>query len=144
MLKLTHLDAAHTSPCDALLQTQLDSETQVAWVLLDMLLLGTHASPLVKALTDSNLGDDVIGGGCDDTLRQPTYSIGLKGVAEADVAKVEELVMQVLSHHAEHGFDHDHIEGCMNSLEFRVREPHRGGHGLGLMLGTLPHWMHYS
>jgi len=40
--------------------------------LLDTLLLGNHASPLIKTLIDSELGEDIIGGGCDDSLRQPT------------------------------------------------------------------------
>lgn len=67
---------------------ELDLETQVALSFLDYLLTGTSASPLRKAITDSGLGESIVGGGMDDTLRQPTYSMGLKGVAPADVEKV--------------------------------------------------------
>ena len=68
---------------------ELDLETQVALSFLDYLLTGTSASPLRKAITDSGLGESIVGGGMDDTLRQPTYSMGLKGVAPADVEKVQ-------------------------------------------------------
>jgi hypothetical protein len=61
---------------------------QVALSFLDYLLTGTSASPLRKAITDSGLGESIIGGGMDDTLRQPTYSMGLKGVAPDNVEKV--------------------------------------------------------
>lgn len=77
--------------------------TAVAWLLsehpmtveedlplsfLDYLLLGTPAAPLRKALNDSRLGEAVIGGGMDDELRQPVFSVGLKGVDPANIAKV--------------------------------------------------------
>jgi presequence protease len=45
---------------------------------LNYLMLGTNASPLLKAMNDSGLGESVIGGGVEDELRQPVFSIGLK------------------------------------------------------------------
>lgn len=66
----------------------LDLETQLAWGFLDYLLLGTSAAPLRKALNDSGLGEALIGGGLMDELRQPIFSIGLKGVNPPDAAKV--------------------------------------------------------
>lgn len=41
-------------------------------------MLGTSASPLRKALNDSGLGESIIGGGVEDELRQPVFSLGLK------------------------------------------------------------------
>ena len=55
---------------------------------LDYLLTGTSAAPLVRALNDSGLGESITGGGVEDTLRQPVYSMGLKGVKPDDVEKV--------------------------------------------------------
>ena len=60
---------------------------QVALSFLDYLLAGTSAAPLAKALNDSGLGESIVGGGTDDTLRQPVFSMGLKGVKKADVEK---------------------------------------------------------
>ena len=59
---------------------ELDVETELALGFLDYLLLGTSAAPLGKAMNDSGLGDAMVGGGMDDELMQPIFSIGLKGV----------------------------------------------------------------
>ena len=66
----------------------LDLETSLAWGFLDYLLLGTSAAPLRKALNDCGLGEALIGGGLMDELRQPVFSVGLKGVNPPDAAKV--------------------------------------------------------
>ena len=55
---------------------------------LNYLMLGTSASPLRKALNDSGLGESVIGGGVDDDLRQPVFSIGLKASGAAQLAQM--------------------------------------------------------
>ena len=50
--------------------------------------MGTSAAPLRKALMDSGLGQALIGGGLQGDLRQPIFSVGLKGVDPANAAKV--------------------------------------------------------
>ena len=72
------------------------------------------------------------------------YCVGLSGVAEENVERVEELIVDVLSHHAEHGFEKDHLEATVNSLRFMIREPPRNGYGLPLMLNALPYWIHHG
>ncbi|VAI61010.1 unnamed protein product [Triticum turgidum subsp. durum] len=74
----------------------LDVETELALGFLDHLLLGTPASPLRRILLESGLGEAIVGGGVEDELLQPQFSIGLKGVSEDNIEKVEELVMQIL------------------------------------------------
>lgn len=59
-------------------EQHLDTETELALGFLDYLLLGTSASPLRKAMNDSGLGEAVVGGGMDDELKQPIFSVGLK------------------------------------------------------------------
>lgn len=63
-------------------------EMELALGFLDYLLLGTSAAPLRKALNDSGLGEALIGGGLMDELRQPVFSLGLKGVEPEDASKV--------------------------------------------------------
>ena len=41
----------------------------------------------MQALNDSGLGEALIGGGLQDELRQPVFSIGLKGVDPANADK---------------------------------------------------------
>ncbi|VAI49572.1 unnamed protein product [Triticum turgidum subsp. durum] len=79
----------------------LDVETELALGFLDHLLLGTPASPLRRILLESGLGEAIVGGGVEDELLQPQFSIGLKGVSEDNIEKVEELVMQILKNLAE-------------------------------------------
>lgn len=74
-----------------LTEEPLDVETELALGFLDYLLLGTSASPLRKALNDSGLGEAIIGGGLMDELRQPIFSLGLKGVIPTDSQKVSRL-----------------------------------------------------
>jgi Zn-dependent M16 (insulinase) family peptidase len=69
-------------------EERLPLETELAISFLDQLLLGTSASPLRKALNDSDLGEAVIGGGLQDELRQPIFSLGLKGVEPGNASKV--------------------------------------------------------
>ena len=43
---------------------------------------------MLQALNDSGLGEALIGGGLMDELRQPVFSVGLKGVDPANADKV--------------------------------------------------------
>ncbi|CAM8941621.1 unnamed protein product [Rhodiola kirilowii] len=122
----------------------LDLETELAIGFLDHLLLGTPASPLRKTLLESGLGEAIIGGGVEDELLQPQFSIGLKGVAKEDIGKVEELVMTTLKKLAEEGFHPDTVEASMNTIEFSLRENNTGSfpRGLSLMLRSIGKWIY--
>lgn len=122
----------------------LDLETELALGFLDHLLLGTPASPLRKILLESGLGDAIVGGGIEDELLQPQFSIGLKGVSEENIQKVEELIMSTLQGLAEKGFDSDAVEASMNTIEFSLRENNTGSfpRGLALMLRSIGKWVY--
>lgn len=114
----------------------LDLETELALGFLDHLLLGTPASPLRKILLESGLGDAIVGGGMEDELLQPQFSIGLKGVSEENIQKVEALIMSTLENLASEGFNMEAVEASMNTIEFSLRENNTGSfpRGLALML----------
>ncbi|CAI5464186.1 unnamed protein product [Closterium sp. Yama58-4] len=111
---------------------------------LDHLLLGTPAAPLRKRLLESGLGEAIVGGGLQDELRQPVFSIGLKGVAAADVPKVEQLVMEVLQELERDGFTEPAVEAAVNTVEFALRENNTGSfpRGLSLMLRSMGKWIY--
>lgn len=117
----------------------LDLETELTLGFLDHLMLGTPASPLRKILLESGLGDAIVGGGIEDELLQPQFSIGLKGVSEDDIKKVEELVISTLKKLVEEGFETDAVEASMNTIEFSLRENNTGSfpRGLSLMLRSM-------
>lgn len=117
----------------------LGLETELALGFLDHLLLGTPASPLRKILLESSLGDAIVGGGIEDELLQPQFSIGLKGVSEENIQKVETLIMDTLTNLAKEGFNMEAVEASMNTIEFSLRENNTGSfpRGLALMLRSI-------
>uniref|UniRef100_A0A061S1H5 Presequence protease 2 n=1 Tax=Tetraselmis sp. GSL018 TaxID=582737 RepID=A0A061S1H5_9CHLO len=125
-------------------EDQLDLETELAFGFLNYLMLGTSASPLRKALMDSGLGEALIGGGLEDELRQPMFSIGLKGVEPENMEKVCALVRNTLAELAETGFTDTAIEAAINTIEFSLRENNTGRfpRGLSLMLRAMSSWLY--
>lgn len=121
----------------------LSEKDRLALGVLDTLLMGNPSSSLRKALTESQLGESVMGG-LSDELIQSTFGAGLKGVKPENVAKVEDLVMTTLAKSAAEGFQTDAIKSAMNSLEFQLREFNTGSfpRGLSLMLGILSQWIY--
>lgn len=127
-----------------LLPEYADMEQVMALAILSHILLGTPASPLRKALIDSGLGEDVIGGGLDTDTRQMTFSAGLRGVDPAQTAAVETLVLKTLAALARDGIDPDTVEASLNTVEFQLRENNTGRYprGLFLMFRALGTWLH--
>jgi Zn-dependent M16 (insulinase) family peptidase len=127
-----------------MLEELVDVETALAFDILEHILIGTPASPLYKALIDSRLGEALTGGGLDDELRQPMFSVGLKGIDPADSDKVELLIANTIGTLAEHGIDPMTVEAALNTVEFRLRENNTGAfpRGIVFMLRALRSWLH--
>jgi Zn-dependent M16 (insulinase) family peptidase len=123
---------------------QNNPEEMYALSVLNHTLVGTQASPLRKALIDSGLGEDLVGGGMSSSLRQVTFATGLKGVREEDVGKVEDLILTTLQELAENGIDPNMLAASLNSVEFSLRENNTGPYprGLLLMLRALHTWLY--
>lgn len=114
---------------------------ELAWVVLDGLMLGRPSSPLRKALEDSRLGEETIGGGLDNQLLQSTFAIGMKGLKNPeDVAALEGLIMDTLQNLYLDGFNDDEIASTMNTIEFQLREGGGGLRGMEIFLGALTKW----
>jgi hypothetical protein len=124
---------------------ELDNpETVMALNVLEHILVGTPAAPLRKALTDSGLGEGLTGSGVADDFRQPMFTVGLKGIDEADAPKVEALILETLAKLARDGIDPLTIEAAMNGFEFALRENNTGSfpRGMALMFRTMRGWLH--
>jgi Zn-dependent M16 (insulinase) family peptidase len=122
----------------------VDVETALALGILEHILIGTPASPLYKALIDSGLGEGLTGGGLDDELRQPMFSIGLKGINTRDADKVEGLITDTITRLAREGIDPMATEAALNTVEFGLRENNTGSfpRGIAFMLRALRGWLH--
>ena len=121
-----------------------DGETALAHKILEHALVGYSAAPLRKALTDSGLGEGLTGSGLVDDLRQPMFTVGLKGIDESDGGKVEALILATLKTLRETGIDPQTIEASVNSFEFALRENNTGSfpRGIALMFRTMRTWLH--
>jgi len=127
-----------------LAEAHLDTETELALGFLDYLMLGTSAAPLRKALNDSGLGAAIVGGGIDDELKQPIFSLGLKGVDPSNADAVESLILTKLQEISKEGFTSSAIEAAINTIEFSLRENNTGSfpRGLSLMLRAVGAWIY--
>ncbi len=121
-----------------------DFETQLAFLILDYVLIETPASPLRKALIESGLGEDLSNRGLSTHLRQMFYSTGLKGIKLEDADKVEALILETLARLASEGIDPKMVGAALNSIEFDLRENNTGSYprGLALMLRALTPWLY--
>ena len=119
-------------------------EKLLALSVLEHILVGNSASPLRKALTESGLGEGLTGSGLADDYLQPYFTVGMKGIDEADGPKVEALVLETLGKLVKDGIDPATIEASMNSFEFALRENNTGSfpRGMALMFRTMRNWLH--
>lgn len=122
---------------------QFNDEELMALSIANHVLLAMSSSPLRKALTDSNLGEDVVGGGLDTDTRQMNFSVGLKGMAKESVPKMQAIVLSVLEDAAKNGFSKEMVDASLNSIEFRLRENNTGSFpkGLSILFRTITNWI---
>ncbi|MBW1841677.1 MAG: insulinase family protein [Deltaproteobacteria bacterium] len=113
--------------------------------LLEQILLGNPASPLRKALIDSELGTALCDGtGFDSDNRDTLFVCGLKDTAAASAVKIETIVFDVLKNLSENGIDKKLIESAIHQIEFHRKEitntPYP--YGLKLLLSFAGTWFH--
>lgn len=127
-----------------MIEEVVDIETALGFDILEHVLIGNAAAPLYKALIDSGLGEGLAGGGLDDGLRQPMFSIGLKGIDPAHADKVEKLITGTLGSLVKGGIDPLTVEASLNTVEFHLRENNTGSfpRGIAFMLRSLRSWLH--
>lgn len=119
-------------------------ELVLALGILEHILLGTPASPLRKILIESGLGEDVVGSGLTEEMRQMAFSTGMRGIETENLDQVEELILTSLADIAKNGIDPKTIEASINTIEFSLRENNTGSfpRGLLVMLRTLSTWLY--
>ena len=127
-----------------LLHETTDRELNLAFHMLEYILLGMPGSPLRKALIDSNYGEDLAGVGLRSELRQICFSTGLKGIDLKDTDNIEALILETLTGLVREGIDPRTKEAALNTIEFSLRENNTGSfpRGLLLMLRSLTTWLY--
>jgi presequence protease len=117
-------------------------EVRLAIRVLKEILVGSPASPLRKALLDSGLGEDLIGGADWDEMRQPLFVTGLKGVSEANRDRVEPVVLDTLKRLVRSGIDPAAADAALNTIEFALRENGTWARGVGTILRSFETWLY--
>jgi presequence protease len=112
---------------------------------LEKILIGNSASPLRRALVESQLGTALSDGtGFDAENRDTLFAVGLKDVLESDAPKVEAIVFDALRRLADGGIDPELIESAVHQIEFHRKEvtntPYP--HGIKLLVGVSAGWLH--
>lgn len=99
----------------------MDRKTEIAWFVINELLVGTTTSKLEKALKDSGYGDSVIGDGIEYWLQQWTFHVGMQGIQnQGDAQAVKEVIMDTLDVVVSTGFSNEDVDSALNTVEFSV------------------------
>ena len=83
----------------------------------DLLTSGPQ-SYLYEALLEPGLGSGFAPGtGYDGSRRETSFAVGLKDVADADMDKIEKIILDVLERVSREGFPRERVEAVMHQLE---------------------------
>lgn len=122
-----------------------DSFEVLVMNVLEQILIGNSASPLRKALIESNLGSALSdSSGFDADNRDTLFSCGLKDIYKTDVPKVEKIICDTLTSLADKGIDPELIESAVHQIEFHRKEITNTPYPFGIKLllsfaGTVIH-----
>ncbi|MCF8075261.1 MAG: insulinase family protein [Desulfotignum sp.] len=104
--------------CDA-----KDAYEVLVLTVLEQILIGNAASPLRKALIDSNLGSALAdASGFEPDNRDTMFAIGLKDIEKNAVARVESIVFSTLENLVKEGIAPDLVESAIHQIEFYRKE----------------------
>ena len=132
--------------CVAWLMTDVKDTFEVlVTAVIEQILIGNAASPLRKALMDSQLGTSLSDGtGFDAENRDTMFSVGLKDVTASDAEKIESIIFDVLKKLADDGIDRELVKSAIHQIEFHRKEvtntPYP--HGIKLLIGISASWFH--
>lgn len=122
-----------------------DSFEVLVLTVLEQILLGNSASPLRKALIDSNLGSALSDStGFDPDNRDTLFTCGLKDITKDSVKQVEDIIFSTIEALADKGIDQNLIDSAIHQIEFHRKEITNTPYPFGIKLllsfaGTVIH-----
>lgn len=122
-----------------------DTYTVLVLAVIEQILIGNAASPLRKALMDSQLGTALSDGtGFDAENRDTMFAVGLKDVNADAAEKVEQIVFGVLERLVADGIDTELVESAIHQIEFHRKEVTNTPYpyGIKLLVGVSASWLH--
>ncbi len=111
-----------------------DVQLNLAFSILEYVLLDAPGAPVKQALLDAGVGKD-ISGDFQDGILQPFFSITAKNANEEDKERFLSIIESVLTETAEKGIDPKALRSGINYFEFRFREADFASYPKGLIYG---------
>ncbi len=112
-----------------------DSFEILVLTVLEQILIGNSASPLRKALIDSNLGSALSDAtGFDPDMKDTMFACGLKDISLDSVEKIEKIIFTSLEKLAREGIDKTLIDSAIHQIEFSRKEITNTPHPFGIKL----------
>jgi Zn-dependent M16 (insulinase) family peptidase len=104
----------------------MDLRTQVAWHLIYELLAGSTTAPIAKAISDLDLGTDIVTH-FQHSLQQWVMVLGVSGIeSEEDVQRANEKIIKELETIVSDGFEWDAVQAALHKMEFKFRDQSSG------------------
>lgn len=130
-----------------LLGDSIDLDAQLEANLVSQVLLDNSASPLRRALEETDLGSAPSPlCGLEDSNREMSFMCGIEGSEPEHAEALEALVLETLNQVADNGVPAEVVDAALHQLELHQREI--GGdhypYGLQLILTALPAATHYG
>lgn len=98
----------------------MDAKTEVAWHLIEELLIGTRVAAISKVVGDLSLGDDIIGG-LDKSSKQWSLILGVSGIQqELAATTAANAINDKLLSIVEKGFSENALSAALNKMEYKV------------------------
>ncbi len=122
-----------------------DSFEILVLIVLEQILLANAASPLRKALIDSNIGSALSDTtGFDSDNRDTMFACGLKDIEKNRVKKMEKIIFSTIKKIADQGIEKNLVDSAMHQIEFHRKEITNTPYPFGIKLllsfaGTLIH-----
>ncbi len=111
-----------------------DAKRNIAFQILDYILLDAPGAVLKRALVEAGIGEDV-SGGFENGILQPYFTVVAKNAEEGQKEEFLRVVRETLTKLSEEGISRKFLRAGINSLEFRLREADFGNYPKGLMYG---------
>ena len=120
-----------------------DVKQNVAFAILEYVLLDAPGAPVRQALLDAHIGKDV-GGSFEDGILQPFFSVEARQAEAADQQRFLDVIRGTLEDLAENGLDQRALASGINYLEFRFREADYASYPKGLIYGIdmMDNWLY--
>ena len=111
-----------------------DVQKNIAFSILEYVLLDAPGAPLKEALLDAGIGKSVTGGFSSGIL-QPFFEITARNAEAGDKERFLQVIDKTLRELADGGLNHKAIASGLNYFEFRFREAESGSFSKGLFYG---------